>query len=328
MTCMRYWKLMAGEGSRLLGDFVEHSIIAIGWDSLGQHTQYRTIEDLRKKMKEAYPTDRDGRIAAHSHIVWKFSHEMKIGDRVMVYDPETRLYKVGTIASDITHEEKRSEYKNVRKVTYTNELSRDSLSATTRNTLGAIMSLFEIRDEAKDEIERALDGKQKPLLVIESSEVEALGDDTINQSHEFIKDRFLKLDWEDMQELVAGLLRAMGYRTRVSERGPDRGRDIVASRDGLGLEDPRILVEVKHREGTMGAPDVQRFMGALTNAKGVYVSTGGFTREARYVADNSNAPLTLVDSDELARLIVQYYDDFDSDARALIPLRKIYWPLD
>ncbi|OGX06496.1 MAG: hypothetical protein A2Z88_11750 [Omnitrophica WOR_2 bacterium GWA2_47_8] len=246
----------------------------------------------------------------------------------MVYDPETRLYKVGTIASDITHEEKRSEYKNVRKVTYTNELSRDSLSATTRNTLGAIMSLFEIRDEAKDEIERALDGKQKPLLVIESSEVEALGDDTINQSHEFIKDRFLKLDWEDMQELVAGLLRAMGYRTRVSERGPDRGRDIVASRDGLGLEDPRILVEVKHREGTMGAPDVQRFMGALTNAKGVYVSTGGFTREARYVADNSNAPLTLVDSDELARLIVQYYDDFDSDARALIPLRKIYWPLD
>lgn len=325
---MRYWKLMAGESSRLFSDFVEHSIIAIGWDSLGKHAQYRTIEELRTKMKEVYPTDRDGRIAAHSHIVWKFSHEMKVSDKVLVYRPETRLYKIGTIASEVIFDDKRPEYKNVRKVTYSQELSRDSLSAATRNTLGAIMSLFEITDKAKDEVERTLEGDSKPMVTVEATEVEALGDDTINQSHEFIKDRFLKLDWEDMQELVAGLLRAMGYRTRVSDRGPDRGRDIVASKDGLGLEDPRILVEVKHREGSMGAPDVQRFIGALTNAKGVYVSTGGFTKEARYVADNANAPLTLVDSDELARLIVQYYDKFDSDSRALIPLRKIYWPLD
>lgn len=321
---------MAGEGSRMLSNFFEHSIVAIGWDGLGNHAQYKTLEDLRKKMKEVYPNDRDGRLAAHAHIVWKFSHEMKTGDRVLVYNPETRLYQVGAISSDATFDDKRKEFKNLRKVQYSQELSRDSLSAPTRNTLGAIMSLFEIKDDPKEEIEKALAGASvEPSPSEAAEEIEVLGEDVLSQSHEFIKDRFLRLDWEEMQELTADLLRAMGYKTRVSPRGPDRGRDIVASPDGLGLEDPRILVEVKHRERSqMGAPEVQRFIGALKNAKGVYVSTRGFTKEARYVADSSNAPLTLVDSDELARLIVQYYDSFDSDSRALIPLRKIYWPLD
>jgi len=55
-------------------------------------------------------------------------------------------------------------------------------------------------------------------------------------------------------DLVAGVLRAMGYRTTVSAPGADRGVDIFASPDGLGLQEPRIFVEVKHRnETTMGA---------------------------------------------------------------------------
>ena len=69
-----------------------------------------------------------------------------------------------------------------------------------------------------------------------------------DELREFIKDKLLKLSWDEMQDLVAGVLRGMEYKTRVSPRGPDRGRDIIASPDGLGLEQPRIIVEVKHRK--------------------------------------------------------------------------------
>ena len=37
----------------------------------------------------------------------------------------------------------------------------------------------------------------------------------LSKAHEFIKDKILQLDWEEMQELVAGILRAMGYKTIV-----------------------------------------------------------------------------------------------------------------
>jgi predicted Mrr-cat superfamily restriction endonuclease len=53
------------------------------------------------------------------------------------------------------------------------------------------------------------------------------------------------LDPREVEHLVAGILRAMGFKTRVSPVGPDRGKDIVASPDGFGFKDPRIVVEVK-----------------------------------------------------------------------------------
>ena len=152
-------------------------------------------------------------------------------------------------------------------------------------------------------------------------------EDIAAQSHEFIKDKILELGWEEMQELVAGILRGMGYKTIVSAKGPDRGRDIIASPDGLGLSEPRIVVEVKHRKGQMGSPEIRSFTGGMRPGdKGLYISTGGYSKEAKYEAERSNNPVTLVDSDMLVNLIIQYYDKFDTEARSLVPLTKIYWP--
>ena len=127
--------------------------------------------------------------------------------------------------------------------------------------------------------------------------------------------------------MVAGILRAIGYKTRISPSGSDRGKDVEASSDGLGLTDQHIIVEVKHREGTMGSQHLRSFIAALRpRHKGLYVSTGGFTKEARYEADRANNQVSLIDSDELVNLIINYYDNFDAKARSLLPLRKIYWP--
>lgn len=132
-----------------------------------------------------------------------------------------------------------------------------------------------------------------------------------------------------MQELVAAILRGMGYKTRVSPAGPDRGKDIVASPDGLGLEEPRIKVEVKHRKGTIGAADVRAFLGGLRHGdKGLYVSSGGFTREAEYEAERANIPLTLIDLDTLASLLTQHYDTMDMVGRSILPLTRLLWPTD
>jgi restriction system protein len=79
----------------------------------------------------------------------------------------------------------------------------------------------------------------------------------------------------------------------------------------------------------MGSQQIRSFIGALRPGdKGIFVSTGGFTREARYEAERSNIPMTLVDIDTLAELVVDYYETFDMEGKALIPLVRIYWPVD
>jgi len=148
------------------------------------------------------------------------------------------------------------------------------------------------------------------------------------ESLELIKDRVATLDWDELQELVAGLLRAMGYKTRVSPLGPDRGKDIGASPDGFGLESPRIVVEVKHRAQAMGAQEIRSFLGGRHVAdKGLYVSTGGFTKDAYYEAERANIPLTLMSLEELVQALLDHYDHLDIETQQLIPLKKIYWPV-
>jgi restriction system protein len=109
--------------------------------------------------------------------------------------------------------------------------------------------------------------------------------------------------------------------------GPDRGVDVFASPDGLGLQEPRVFVEVKHRpRETIGAPAIRSFLGGRhTGDRCLYVATGKF---ARYEAERSQIPLTLVDLPELASLFLRHYETLDAETRDLVPLVHVYWPLD
>jgi restriction system protein len=49
----------------------------------------------------------------------------------------------------------------------------------------------------------------------------------------------------------------------------------------------------------------------------------GFTKEARYEADRANNQVSLIDSDELVNLIFHYYNNFDAEARSLLPLENL-----
>jgi restriction system protein len=130
-----------------------------------------------------------------------------------------------------------------------------------------------------------------------------------------------------MQELVAGILRAMGYKTRISPVGPDQGKDIVASPDGLGFQQPRIVVEVKHRSAATGAQQIRGFLGGRhPDDRLLYVSTGGFSKDARYEAERSRIPLTLMDLEDLVKVLLENYEVVDILTKQLIPLRKVYWP--
>jgi len=322
----------AGEGAYLIDEFRKKNIVATGWNRItdlsSPSVDKKTLVDLVKKY---YPEYKEGKVFTTANQLYKFSKIIQKNDSVITYDPTTREYLVGKISSDYKYNTTTcKDFYHIRTVDWFKSINRDDLSTSTKNSIGAISTLFEIKETAMEEVE-ALASNKKLEVKMEDEGVDELGDikeDIIERSNEFIKDKVMKLDWDEMQELVAGILRAMGFKTRVSEKGSDRGKDIIASPDGLGLEDPKILVEVKHRSGQMGSQEIRSFIGAVrSGSKGLYVSTGGFTKDAKYEAERASFPITLIDSDELIRLIVQYYDNFDNDIRSLVPLTKVYWPV-
>ena len=333
------WVVRAGRKAAYLAHFLSEGLVAIGGGRGGPFGPNDSDEDLRRRFEEAYPEDKPGTRASWVAQVKRFVREVEVGDTVVTYDPETRQYHMGQVGTDATistrivDNSERHEY--VRKVKWEGTVSRDDLSTTTRNSLGAISTLFKPSDNASAEMLWLFNGEDQTSQSVkgirpQSDETDSsqILQEYIDKSDEFIADQIAKLDWDQLQELVAGIVRAMGYRTRVSKRGPDRGVDVFASPNGLGLEEPRIFIEVKHREGAIGAQGIRSFLGGRRDGdRCLYVSTGGFSREARYEAERSQIPLTLIAMPELRELFVDYYESLDSEIRALVPLRKVYWPV-
>jgi restriction system protein len=123
-----------------------------------------------------------------------------------------------------------------------------------------------------------------------------------------MKSQLARLNDNEMEKLVAGVLRAMGYRTQVApESGGDGGIDVLAARDPLFVAPPVIKVQVKQRTGKAAPADIRALAGVLNpDERGIFVSMGGFSGQAK---DNmAAARITLIDAAWLRQLLLAYYD--------------------
>jgi restriction system protein len=327
------WMVRAGEKGYLMGEFERGGFIAIGWHELGDLSSISSKDELKEHYERTYPNENSNKVGSAVGVIYKFRYELEVGNKVITYNPQTREYMIGTIESDYYYgtdddeiNPEISDYIHFRRVNWEGNVSRDKLSVASRYSLGSGKTLFSVNEEVSTELLSLLDNNgdiDDPRLDDPIIPDEPIIPDT----RELIKDKILRLSHDEMEQLAATILRAMGYKTRVTPKGPDRGVDVLASPDGLGLEAPRIKVQVKHRSVTMGSQEIRCFLGGLHEGdSALYISTGGFTKDAKYEADCSNIPMTLLNLDDLATLIVRHYENFDVEGQVLMPLVKVYFP--
>jgi restriction system protein len=115
------------------------------------------------------------------------------------------------------------------------------------------------------------------------------------------------------EQLVVELLLKMGYggsRREAGEaigRSGDEGIDGTISEDRLGLD--MIYLQAKKWEGTVGRPELQKFVGALHGKrarKGVFLTTGKFSSEARQYVAHIDPKVVLIDGEQLADLMIDF----------------------
>jgi restriction system protein len=328
----------AGHGGEYADEFVEQGVAGLMEDRIPRLPVPISKDDLLKLYEEHYPEEKAASRASWASQLLRLITEIKVGDDVLLSDRDRRRYVLGKVVSEYVWLENVGGTKlHGRRVDWKSEVQRDLLSTATKNTLGSVLTVFKVNaDATKDVLQHAVElGAKPPVAPPPPSETERneeqlgeIAEETLLKSNEFIEDQIDALSPHEMQHLVAGLLRAMGYRTTVAERGPDRGVDVFASPDGLGLEDPRIFVEVKHRVNQAGAPEVRAFLGGRRKGdRCLYVSTGGFSKEAYYEAERADVAVTLIPLPKLRKLVLEYYEKLDPEARALVPLRRFYWPV-
>jgi restriction system protein len=184
--------------------------------------------------------------------------------------------------------------------------------------------------------------KQKPDEEIkEIEEIQGEGEETFEQKQKALLNQYEERAYEglrsfiasknpyEFQDMVAALLKAMGYHISfVAAKGKDGGIDIVAYQDPLGIQTPRIKVQVKHYPaGTVG-PDAIRSLKGLLNAGeeiGLFVCSGRYTAEAQRFAREANIHIKLIDGDELIELWQEHYPKLSDEDKITLPLHPIHF---
>lgn len=146
------------------------------------------------------------------------------------------------------------------------------------------------------------------------------------QANNGIRDYIRGKNPYEFQDMVAALLKAMGYYIQsVAPKGKDGGVDVVAYVDPLGAQTPRIKVQVKHRpEAVIGASDIRALLGILRSGDiALFVTSGVYSPDAKSTAASSREFIRLIDGDEFIEMWQNYYDKMSDDDKNMLPLKRI-----
>ena len=171
---------------------------------------------------------------------------------------------------------------------------------------------------------------EAPAAIEDAPALEAsvLFEDAKDKAREEIDTYLDGLGGYEFQDLVSALLEGMGYATNnVSKPGADGGTDILAYIDPLGAQTPHIRVQVKHRNQAASREDVAALRGIIRGDReiGLFVSSGGFTKEAKREAGNGSVHIELVDLDRFLELWLQHYSKIPEAKRSKLRLEPVYF---
>jgi restriction system protein len=131
-----------------------------------------------------------------------------------------------------------------------------------------------------------------------------------------LMDEIMKLSPTEFEKLVVKLLLQMGYGSviddagMVTQRFNDGGIDGIIKEDQLGFSNIYIQAKQWAVDQTVGKPEIQKFVGALTGQqaqKGLFITTAKFSSGAlQYAGNLLGTKVVLVDGGALTRLMIKH----------------------
>lgn len=320
------WGIHAGKTSAAEPLFLEENVIALGWRRLGDLSELGdTREEFKAHYTEIMPEKSKQHVALNAGQLFRFVHEMQIGDLVVFPGKIDREVHIGEVMGEYMYRpEVHADYANQRKVKWLKHVARTRFSQAALYEMGSAMSLFQIKNNA-DEIIAALEGKALEEVIIDEA-VARVAEDIEEQTTDFVlKQLERNLKGLPLEEFVRHLLETMGYRARLTDPN-EPSVDLIAHKDELGFEPPIIKVQVKGSPGKVSDKDVSALFGKVDHDEfGLLITLGEFTPPAKTFA-GSKSNLRLIDGAELVEMVFEHYDDFDPKYKGIIPLKRVYIP--
>lgn len=318
-------------------ELVERGFVSVGWDEMGDLSGLEgTREVFKSALRTAYPDYKEGAVPVAAGVLFRFVHEMQVGDLVLYpYKPDSTL-AFGRITGQYRWEESAELHRHRRSVEWIDSgIPRQKFSQAALYEIGSIVTLFTVKRHTREFLsylglapaddERSVEQAPADETEVAEDEPNAARIEAWTRDY-IIQTLMAELSGHDFEHFVAELLHAMGYETRVTQASGDGGIDVVAHRDPLGLEPPIIKVQCKRTLATQGGPQVQQLTGALApggNELGLFVTLGTFSSDARHI-ERTRQDLRLLSGPDLVELLFEHYERLSPSWQRLLPMRRVY----
>lgn len=151
-----YWTFSPGEQASKWDFCVNEGVMCIGWDKLGDYSQYSSIEETNQAIKRFYPTE--GSAKNTTLAVWQFANEMRSGDVVFAKKGRNTIIGRGLVESEYMFDDNLPNYKHIRRVKWTDvgEWKTEEVHA-----MKTLTNVTRFKDYV-DRLNALIDGNKKP----------------------------------------------------------------------------------------------------------------------------------------------------------------------
>ena len=143
------WLMAPGENACLLDDFVSSGMTKIGWNEVGDLSEFTTKAELSNSLKENFDKYKSKNPSFVVGMLWTFCHEIKIGDVIYLKKGTSQIVGRGIVTSDYKKLED-GELQHVRNIEWTH------LGTWDFSLPGARKSLLKLTPDTYKQLEKLM----------------------------------------------------------------------------------------------------------------------------------------------------------------------------
>ncbi len=261
---------------------MDNNVTLIGFERIGDLNKFDSIESLREFVEEVYPEEKAGAIKNWAHQLWHFKKDLLVGDTIVMPSKQSTIH-LGKVTGNYKYITNNPEgFRHTVPVTWLKEIPRTKIDQDLLYAFGAQLTISRPRSE---------NAEKRMLKFLGPELIDYPGDDTDDGLYDLesiandqIKSIIIsKFKGHPLADLVAAVLEAQGYVVETASEGADGGVDILAGSGSLGLQSPRLIVQVKSSESKTDVKVIRELKGLIADYHadyGLVVSWGGFTDPA------------------------------------------------
>ncbi len=315
---------------------LEQGIAVIEWHDVPSLAHETNVQDIRQRVEATYFGASPHRVSAWARSLFLFAVAMQEGDIIVLPRKRTSQIAIGRVVGPYEYRALGGVDRHTRRVEWLrSDLPRPTFGQDLLYTFGALGTVFQAsRNNAVGRVTAVLEGHPDPGLSVApvspsgldgpQEEITDLAQVAHDQIVQHVQAHFVGYALEDP---VAAILDADGWVSVVTQRSRDGGVDILAGRGPLGLDAPRLCVQVKSQRSKADI-NVYRSLDSARHRfqaqQALLVFWGGFNDAVHQEAKTAHFTMRLWDRLDLVKAIYRTYDRLSEEMRAQLPLQQVW----